>query len=100
MLTKNILVFNEIFNSWKALLHIGLPAIFTQLLFPIANLILIRIAANLGDSTVAAFGVGSRIEAIAMIGLISLATVIIPFLGQNFGAGEELYTIVEIFKEA
>jgi len=59
---------------------------FTQLLLPISNVILTRIAANLGDATVAALGVGSRIESVAMIGLIALSSVIIPFLGQNFGA--------------
>jgi len=86
MLTKTIPKFNEIISSWKALLHIGVPAMFSQLLLPISIAILTRIAANLGDATVAAFGVGSRIESLAMIGLIALSSVIIPFLGQNFGA--------------
>ena len=70
----------------KELLQIGIPAMLTQLLIPISFAILTRIAANLGNATVAAFGVGSRIESIAMIGLIALSAVIIPFLGQNFGA--------------
>ena len=86
MLTKNILKFDEILSSWKELLHIGIPAIFSQLLLPISSVILTRIAAELGVETVAALGVGSRIESVAMIGLIALSSVIIPFLGQNFGA--------------
>jgi len=86
MLTKTIPKFNEILSSWKELLQIGIPAMLTQLLIPISFAILTRIAANLGNATVAAFGVGSRIESIAMIGLIALSAVIIPFLGQNFGA--------------
>jgi len=86
MLTKTIPNFSEILYSWKELLHIGIPAMLTQLLLPITFAILTRIASDLGDATVAAFGVGSRIESIAMIGLIALSTVIIPFLGQNFGA--------------
>ena len=45
-----------------------------------------RIAADLGDSTVAAFGVGTRIEALAMIGSMSLSSVLITFIVQNFGA--------------
>ena len=72
--------------SWKKILYIGIPAILTQILFPISNVILTRIAANLGEPTVAAFGVGSRIESIAMIGSMALSSVIIPFIGQNFGA--------------
>ena len=75
-----------ILSSWKTLLYIGIPATLTQLLFPISNAIMTRIAADLGDSTVAAFGVGTRIEALAMIGSISLSSVLIPFIGQNFGA--------------
>ena len=86
MLTKNLLKFNEIIKSWKALLQIGIPSTFTQLLFPISNLILTRIASELGDATVAAYGVGSRIESISMIGLIALSSIMIPFVGQNFGA--------------
>ena len=78
--------FAEILLSWKALLYIGIPAMMTQLLFPISNAVLTRIAADLGDATVAAFGVGTRIESIAMIGFMALASVLIPFIGQNFGA--------------
>ena len=55
----------------------------TQLLFPISNAFLTRIAADLGEATVAAFGVGTRIESIAMIGYMALSSVLIPFFGQN-----------------
>ena len=78
----------EILLSWKALLYIGIPAMLTQLLFPISNAFLTRIAADLGEATVAAFGVGTRIESIAMIGFMALASVLIPFIGQNYGAGK------------
>ena len=78
----------EIILSWKALLYIGIPAMLTQVLFPISNAFLTRIAADLGDATVAAFGVGTRIESIAMIGIMALASVLIPFIGQNYGAGK------------
>lgn len=58
----------EILSSWKALLYIGIPAMLTQLLFPISTAVLTHIAADLGEATVAAFGVGTRIESIAMLG--------------------------------
>ncbi|MDP6432420.1 MAG: MATE family efflux transporter [SAR324 cluster bacterium] len=88
MLTISWPGFAEILLSWKALLYIGIPAMMTQLLFPISNAFLTRIAANLGEATVAAFGVGTRIESIAMIGFMALASVLIPFIGQNYGAGK------------
>ena len=86
MLTANWPGIAEILSSWKALLYIGIPAMLTQLLFPVSNAVLTRIAADLGDATVAAFGVGSRIESLAMIGSMALSSVIIPFIGQNYGA--------------
>ena len=86
MLTANWPGIAGILSSWKALLYIGIPAMLTQLLFPVSNAVLTRIAADLGDATVAAFGVGSRIESLAMIGSMALSSVIIPFIGQNYGA--------------
>jgi len=86
MLTANWPGIGEILLSWKALLYIGIPAMLTQLLFPFSNAVLTRIAAELGEATVAAFGVGTRIETIAMIGSMALSSVIIPFIGQNYGA--------------
>ena len=86
MLTANWPGIGEILLSWKALLYIGIPAMLTQLLFPFSNAVLTRIAAELGEATVAAFGVGTRIESIAMIGSMALSSVIIPFIGQNYGA--------------
>ncbi|MDG2063832.1 MAG: MATE family efflux transporter, partial [SAR324 cluster bacterium] len=81
MLTANWPGIGEILLSWKALLYIGIPAMLTQLLFPFSNAVLTRIAAELGEATVAAFGVGTRIESIAMIGSMALSSVIIPFIG-------------------
>ena len=52
----------------------------TQLLFPFSNAVLTRIAAELGEATVAAFGFGTRIESIAMIGSMALSSEIIPLL--------------------
>jgi putative MATE family efflux protein len=86
MLTTDWPGIAEILSSWKALLYIGIPAMLTQLLFPVSNAVLTRIAADLGEATVAAFGVGTRIESLAMIGPMALSSVIIPFIGQNYGA--------------
>ena len=86
MLTANWPGIIDILISWKALLYIGIPAIFTQLLFPFSNAVLTRLAANISEEAVAAFGVGTRIESLAMIGSMALSSVIIPFIGQNYGA--------------
>ena len=76
MLTIDWPDITEIINSFRDLLYIGIPAILSQIIYPFSNLILTSIAASIGDKTVAAFGVGSRIEAIAMIGAMALSSVI------------------------
>lgn len=57
------------------------------MLTPIAAAILTAIAATYGDSAVAAFGVGSRIESIACLVLLAMSMTLPPFISQNFGAG-------------
>ena len=57
------------------------------MLTPIAAAILTAIVANYGDSAVAAFGVGSRIESIACLVVLALSMTLPPFISQNFGAG-------------
>lgn len=73
--------------SWKTILFIGLPAVGTNLLVPLANGILTRIFAGFGPLAVAAFGVGTRIEALMMVASFALSTMMAPFVGQNEGAG-------------
>ena len=41
-----------------------------------------------GSEAVAAFGVASRIEALALIGIFAVSMSLTPFIAQNFGAGE------------
>ena len=76
-----------ILQSWKEILHIGGPAILTNMMVPISAGILTRFLAQFGEDPVAAYGVGSRIETIAIIGMLALTSVLTPFIGQNWGAG-------------
>ncbi len=77
-----------VLNSWKQVLYIGLPAAATNVLVPLSTGVLTRFVAEHGNDSVAAFGVGNRIESLAMIGIFALGTAITPFVGQNFGAGK------------
>jgi Na+-driven multidrug efflux pump len=40
-----------------------------------------------GPDAVAAFGVGTRVEGLSMMGVFALTAAITPFVGQNLGAG-------------
>ncbi len=75
-----------ILGSWKHILSIGLPAAATNMLVPLAAAVLTRIASRFGHNAVAAYGVGTRVESLSMIGIIAISASATPFAGQNFGA--------------
>ena len=79
--------FEELWASWKELLHVGLPAAGTNVLTPFAGAVLTRIVAEEGTEAVAAWGVAGRIESLALVGIMALSTAMTPFAGQNLGAG-------------
>jgi Na+-driven multidrug efflux pump len=66
---------------------IASPAALTATLHPLATAWLTYLAAGHGTAVVAAVGVVARVEALAMTGIRGLSVVLIPFMGQNLGAG-------------
>ncbi|WP_371379109.1 MATE family efflux transporter [Thalassotalea aquiviva] len=72
----------------RRILSIGLPAAGANMLTPIAAAIMTAIVARYGESAVAAFGVGSRIESIACLVVLALSMTLPPFISQNLGAGK------------
>lgn len=79
-------IFHGILESSRRILHIGLPAMATQLIGPVSGAIITRMLAGHGDVVVAAFGVATRIESVAVMVLFALSASIGPFVGQNWGA--------------
>ncbi|MDP8207560.1 MAG: MATE family efflux transporter [Candidatus Electryonea clarkiae] len=79
--------FNEMFRNWGAVLALGAPLALIHILIPISHAIVLRIIAVYGSFAVAAFGAGSRIIQISLLGAISLGASMTPFVGQNWGAG-------------
>jgi len=69
----------------KSIMHIGLPAMATQLIGPVSSAIITRLLAGHGEVVVAGFGVATRIEAVAVMMLFALSASIGPFVGQNWG---------------
>ena len=74
--------------SWKRILHVGLPAAATHMLMPVSAGVLVRIVSWSGTAAVAAFGAGSRIERLVVMPLMALGVSMVPFVGQNRGAGK------------
>jgi putative MATE family efflux protein len=78
----------EVLRSWGQIMYVALPAAATNLILPLAAGLLTRLVAAHGEEAVAAFGVGTRVDSFATIGLVAFAFATTPFVGQNFGAGQ------------
>ena len=78
----------EIFESWRHMLKIGIPAMMTNAIIPVSNGIVVAMIATYGVDAVAGFGIAMRIEPMALIPFYALSAVSSPFAGQNFAAGE------------
>ncbi|MEM1032886.1 MAG: MATE family efflux transporter [Myxococcota bacterium] len=72
--------------SWREILYVGAPAAGTNLLIPLSAAVLTRFVATYGEHAVAGYGVATRIESLAIIGVNALSSAMTPFVGQNFGA--------------
>ncbi|WP_439136136.1 MATE family efflux transporter [Pseudomaricurvus sp.] len=70
-------------TSWRAVAHIGLPAMGTNMIIPLAGGITVALVASHGVDAVAGFGVAMRIEPVVSIAFYAVSGVIGPFLGQN-----------------
>ncbi|MBL6078127.1 hypothetical protein JMJ56_08920 [Belnapia sp. T18] len=73
--------------STRRVLRVGLPAAGTNAIIPVANGLFTAMLAVQGSAAVAGFGLGSRVESMAMTALFALSAVVNPFAAQNAGAG-------------
>ncbi|NCF45733.1 MAG: MATE family efflux transporter [Proteobacteria bacterium] len=78
--------FRHWYRSAKRILHVGLPAVATNLIGPITAAYITYLIADYGEAAVAGFGVANRIEAVAAMLMFALSGSIGPFVGQNWGA--------------
>lgn len=78
--------FGELIDSVKQIFYIGIPSAVSRLLIPITLAVIMRFVAGFGYAAVAAFGVSVKIEMFVSILIMALATALIPFVGQNWGA--------------
>jgi putative MATE family efflux protein len=76
------------FSGLRDILRFSVPTISMQILVPATGMFTTYLLAGYGSEAVAAFGVASRIEALALIGLFAVSMAITPFVAQNIGAGE------------
>jgi putative MATE family efflux protein len=99
LIHTTMLPMKVLISSCRHILKIGLPAAGANMLTPIAAAIMTAIVATYGESAVAAFGVGSRLESIACLIVLALSMTLPPFISQNFGAGQ-LQRVEDAYKVA
>ncbi|WP_299941266.1 MATE family efflux transporter [uncultured Microbulbifer sp.] len=78
----------SLLESWRRVLAVGLPAVLTNVIIPMASGVMVALVAVHGEDAVAGLGVALRIEPLALIVFYALSAVIGPFMGQNAGAGK------------
>lgn len=88
LLHWGILTLKGIFHIWQRLIALGIPAMITNVLVPVASAFLLAMIAPMGEQAVAAFGVGARIEPFVIVAILALTSTLPVFVGQNFSAGQ------------
>jgi Na+-driven multidrug efflux pump len=74
------------FDSTRQILHVGIPAVASNLVPPLSTGIVTRLLAGFGHAVIAGFSVASRIEAVMSMVVIAVGASVGPFVGQNWGA--------------
>lgn len=88
MLTRHAPPLREALRNWGKILYIGIPAAATNMIIPVGIGIITGMVATYGAAAVAALGVASRVETLALVLIMALGSVLGPFVGQNLGAGK------------
>jgi len=70
----------------KKIFTIGIPSSLSQVSMSISLFVLTRIVATFGPYAIAAFGIGFRLDSIAILPTLGLMMALIPIVGQNVGA--------------
>jgi putative MATE family efflux protein len=86
MLSRVVPRARQVLDSWRRILYIGLPTAGTRIIVPLAIGFITRIVSAYGTPAVAGYGVSSRIEFFAFTVVVALGSVLMPFVGQNWGA--------------
>jgi len=73
-------------DSWRRILHVGLPSLTSSLVAPLTTAFITYQIATFGQESVAGFGMASRLEGLSLMAFMGLSGAMTPFIGQNFGA--------------
>jgi putative MATE family efflux protein len=84
-------------SDWQQMLKIGTPAALSTAMTPISGALLMMIISNYGTAAIAAYGAAQRIESVLILVLMSLTSILTPFMAQNFGANNPRRSFTALF---
>lgn len=87
MISTDGLHLDKLKDSLRRLVVIALPAGIANIIQPSTTAVITALLAVEGHEAVAAYGVATRVESLAMMVVIALALGMAPIVGQNWGAG-------------
>ncbi len=79
-------LFDGVLASTRRILHVGLPAAFSNAINPAGMALVTAAVATVGEAAVAGFGAATRVQSMALVPLLALSSGIGPVIGQNWGA--------------
>lgn len=86
MLNFDSIATAPLLSLWQRMMTLGIPAMITNMMVPIAGAILLVMVAPLGDAAVAGLGVGMRLEPLLVVVIFALTSTLPTFVAQNHGA--------------
>ncbi len=90
---EKILVFHkrkikDMTAHFKEVLSVAAPDSLSKVIIPFGSGVITAMIAKFGESVIAGFGIAVKLEMFILIVAYALASVIVPFAGQNIGAGK------------
>jgi len=79
----------QFIKNSNSILKVGIPAIGVQLVVPVAIGIMTRFVSQYGPEAVAAFGIATKIESLALTLILAMSIVLVPMAAQRYGARQK-----------
>ncbi len=72
----------------KRIFRLGIPASFGNVINSLGMMIMMSLVAGFGSFAIAAYGVGLRIDSLAVMPVVGVMSALVAITGQNLGAGK------------
>ena len=72
----------------KSILSVGFPSMLQHAIMGVAMGVIMKIVSLFGPLAIAAYGIGFRLESMAILPALGLGMAIVTIVGQNMGAGQ------------